>query len=152
MISLKGILLLYFFIGFISDIALNYLSRQSYSPKPVKALKIYFQRKTIKSGLMRLLISAFNAGLTIVVALIITMIISKFLFGFSHPLNFKSLFKFILLAFIIGYGADVFIYKTQLFGETLNPYYNASGGAGLWGALAFIFSILLAYTSIKMLI
>jgi hypothetical protein len=142
--SIIKIVLLYFFIGFISDLVLNYLSRQSYAPKSVKVLKLYFDRKNIKSDSLRHFISAINAGLTIVVALFITMIISKLFLGFIHPTNISELWRFILLAFIIGYIIDIIIFKIQLFGDTLNPYYK-SAGAGLWGAIAFIFSILTTY-------
>jgi len=144
MLSKKSIILMYFFIGFVSDLILNYLSVQDYAPKPIKAMEFYFKRKTIKNKLLRDLISASYAGLTIVVAVIITMIISSGLFGFSHPLRLKQLYKFMITAFIVGYIMDVIIYKIQLFGDSLNPYYEATG-AGLWGALAFIFSILTVY-------
>ena len=149
--SLIGILLLHFFIGFISDIGLNYLSRQSYATGPIKALEIYFKRKSIKGEPQRTIISAVNAGLTIMVALIFTMLISIILFGFTYPMKIKQLFKFVILAFIIGYALDYIIYKTQLFGKSLNPYYKVTG-AGLWGALAFVFSILLGYACIKMFV
>ncbi len=151
MISIKAILLLYFFIGFISDLFLNYLSRQSYAPNPIKALEIYFKRKSIKGELARTIVSAFNAGLTIVLALIITMLLSKICLGFYHPMRLDQLYRFILLAFIVGYIADIIIYKMQLFGESLNPYYKETG-AGLWGAIAFIFSVLICYGLVKMLI
>jgi hypothetical protein len=144
MISLEGIISLHFYIGFISDLVLNYLSRQSYSPKSIRTLEVYFMRNTIKSELFRNIVSATNAGFTIVGALIITMLFSKMIFGFTHPIVYKQLYLFIPLAFIIGYIADIFIYKTQLFGKTLNSYYKDSG-SGLWGALAFIFSILTSY-------
>ena len=138
------IILVYFFIGFISDLVLNYLSRQSYAPSAIKALEFYFDRKTIKSKNFRDFMSAFNAGITIVAALMVTMFISKTLLGFTHPISFNELRQFIFIAFIIGYATDVIIYKVQLFGKTLNPFYEIAG-AGLWGALAFIFSIVVGY-------
>ena len=146
MSSLKNIVLLYFFIGFFSDFILNYLSRQtsSYIPKTIKVLEYYFDRKTIKNAPLRHIISGINAGLTIVGALLITMLLSKLIFGFIHPNNVSQLWRFILIAFCTGYAADVLIYKTQLFGDTLNPYYKLAG-AGVWGALAFIFSILISF-------
>jgi len=143
------IIFVYFFIGFISDLVLNYLSRQSYVPSAVKALEIYFDRKTIKSKVLRDFISAFNAGVTIVAALLVTMLISKTLLDFIHPTSLNELRKFIFIAFIVGYAMDVIIYKLQLFGKTLNPFY-AIAGAGLWGALAFLFSIGLGYFLLKL--
>ena len=143
------ILLLNFFIGFVSDIGLNYLSRQSYSPESIKALEFYFKRKTIKTEPARTIISAINAGLTVLICLMVIMVISKLLFGFAFPTSLKQLYPYLPLTFLLGYLADVLIYKMELFGDTLNPYYKASGGAGLWGALSIIFSVLLSYILIK---
>jgi hypothetical protein len=154
------ILLLYFFIGFFSDLVLNYLSRQTYAPATVKALEIYFERKEIKSASWRAIISGVNAGLTIVGVLLIVMGLYKMTSTSTstsvsstsasswHPTTPKQLLYFLLLAFPLGWIADVIIYKTQLFGPSLNPYYKIAG-AGLWGALAFIFSIVVAYFLVK---
>lgn len=157
------ILLLYFFIGFFADLVLNYLSRQTYAPATVKALEIYFERKEIKSASWRAIISGVNAGLTIVGVLLIVMGFFKLTSASTsststsasstgtsawHPTTPKQLLYFLLLAFPIGWAADVIIYKTQLFGPSLNPYYKIAG-AGLWGALAFIFSILVSYFLLK---
>ena len=154
------ILLLYFIIGFLADLVLNYLSRQTYAPATVKALEIYFERKEIKSASWRAIISGVNAGLTIVGVLLIVMGVYKLTIASAsstsastsasiwHPTTPKQLLYFLLLAFPIGWAADVIIYKTQLFGPSLNPYYKIAG-AGLWGALAFIFSILVSYFLLK---
>ena len=147
------ILLLYFIIGFLADLVLNYLSRQTYAPATVKALEIYFERKEIKSASWRAIISGVNAGLTIVGVLLIVMGVYKLTLASAssttwHPTTPKQLLYFLLLAFPIGWAADVIIYKTQLFGPSLNPYYKIAG-AGLWGALAFIFSILVSYFLLK---
>ena len=135
---------IYFFIGFISDIVLNYLSRQTYAPASIRALKVYFFRSSIKNMYIRDLVSAINAGLTILAALLLTMGLSQMIFNFYHPHSFQELIRFLALAFPIGYAMDIFIYKTELFGPTLNPFYKIAG-AGLSGALAYIFSILVAY-------
>ena len=142
--------ILYFFIGFVSDIVLNYLSRQTYAPAPIKALKVYFFRPGIKNALVRDMVSATFAGLTIVAALLLTMVFSKLIFKFSHPRSLPQLYRFLLLAFPIGYLMDILIYKTELFGPTLNPFYKIAG-AGFWGAMAYIFAIIIAYISIKVL-
>jgi hypothetical protein len=134
-------LFIYFLIGFISDIILNILSRQSFSPPSIKALKVYFLRPNIKNALLRDFVSAANAGLTIVAAIIPTMFLSWIVFNFHTPHSLSQLFRFILFAFPAGYLLDVFIYKTMLFGPTLNPFYKIAG-AGFSGAAAFIFAIL----------
>jgi hypothetical protein len=139
---------IYFIIGFISDILLNYLSRQAYVPDSIKALKVYFLRTSIKNAHVRDLVSATNAGLTIVAALLPTMVLSHVFFNFYHPRSFSQLLRFLLLAFPIGYAMDLIIYKTEIFGPTLNPFYKIAGVGG-WGAAAFLFSIVVAYAIIK---
>jgi hypothetical protein len=131
---------IYFFIAFFSDIFLNVLSRQSYAPASIKVLKVYFLRPSIKNSVIRDLVSAINAGLTIAAAIIITMSLSDLIFNFAHPRTLPQLFKFLLIAFPLGYLMDIFIYKTELFGPTLNPFYKIAG-AGFWGAMSFIFAI-----------
>jgi hypothetical protein len=135
---------LYFFIGFFSDIVLNYLSRQAYAPVSITALKVYFDRPSIKNSVIRDIVSAINAGLTVLVGIVMTMLLSYVIFNFAHPQTLAQLYRFLLLAFFVGYGLDVFIYKTAFFGPTLDPFYKIAG-AGFWGAAAFIFSILVAY-------
>ena len=68
--SILYIVVVYFFIGFFSDVILNYLSRQTFSPDSIKALNVYFMRKSILSPFVRDIVSAIYAGLTIVVILI----------------------------------------------------------------------------------
>jgi hypothetical protein len=137
-------LLLYFFVGFISDLILNYLSQQSYVSASIKALNIYFKRPGIKNSFIRDMVSATNAGLTIVAAILVTMFLSHYFYNFYHPRSLNQLARFLLVAFPVGYIMDIVIFKTELFGSSLNPFYKIAG-AGFWGAMAFIFSILISY-------
>lgn len=121
-----------FCVAFISDIVLNDLSHFNI----LKSLKSYFNNQSIIK-------CACNAGLTILCALLINMVFSYFLFGFIVPNNFKQLFYFCGLAFGIGYLMDVFIYKLNIF-DGLTNYYKTFG-VGLWGAIAFEFSIIISY-------
>jgi len=143
------ILLIYFFIAFNSDLLLNYLSRQTYAPASIRALKIYFLRKGIENSHLRDFVSATNAGLTVVLAVMITLFLAKVFFNMSHPRSLKELLRFLLIAFPVGYLMDVAIYKTQFFGPTLNPFYKIAG-AGFWGAMSFIFAILACYSILKL--
>ena len=140
----NSLVTIYFFIGFVSDLILNYLSRQTYAPASIKALEVYFLRPSIKSPGKRILISAIDAGLTIVVAILLTMLLSYLLLNNAYPTykRLSELIKFLIIAFIVGYIMDVIIYKTELFGPTLTPFYKIAG-AGFWGAAAFIFSIII---------
>lgn len=123
-----------FAVSFMSDIILNDLSTNF---NIVTSLKSYFYKQSIIK-------SAFDAGMTILFALVITMIFSYLLFGFVIPNTFTNLIYFCILAFFIGYILDILIYKFQIFGNRLNIYYKTLG-AGFWGGLAFVFSIVISY-------
>ena len=125
-------ILINFFVSFFSDIVLNDLSKY----KSLKSLQPYFNNQSIIK-------CAFVAGLTVVIALLINMGCSYFLFSFIVPTNFIQLTCFCILAFFIGYLIDIFIYKFNII-DGLTKYYKAFG-AGLWGAVAFVFSIVISY-------
>ena len=122
-----------FSVAFVSDIVLNDLSIHF---NLLKSLQPYFHNQSI-------LKCAFDAGLTVVIALLITMLFSYYLFGFDVPNKSKQLIYFCILAFVLGYIIDIVIYKFKLF-NGLDNYYKIYG-AGLWGGIAFVFSILISY-------
>ena len=134
-------IIIVFIVSALSDILLNVLSKNSlikkYNFKIILSLIPYFKNKSVIQ-------SAVYAGITIIVALLINMFISKNVFGFYIPNNNIELVKFICIAFPLGYIIDIAIDNYKIFGNSLNLYYKTAG-AGLWGALAFIFSILISY-------
>ena len=133
-----------FMVGFISDLVLNDLSR-SYPPHTtIGSLRTYFKRKSIVEA-------AVYAGITIVTALAITVVITKYMYGIVVPDNMTSLFYFSLLGYGVGYMLDVIIDKMKIFGDSLDPYYEIAG-SGHWGAIAFIFSVVLSYIIQKIII
>ena len=127
-------ILINFFVSFFSDIVLNDLSRFNII-KTLQSLQGYFKQSIIKC--------AFVAGLTVVIALLINMALSYLLFSFMVPSNLLQLTCFCILAFFIGYLMDIIIYRFKLI-DGLTNYYKAFG-AGLWGAVAFVFSIVISY-------
>ena len=127
-------ILLNFLVGFFSDIGLNLTNL-------VPSLKPYFKNKTIMG-------SALYAGLTILVALFVTMVLSSMIFGFLTPLQMEQFYKFIILTAIVGYLADWYIYKAKVFGSDLDQYYK-SLGIGFWGSAAFIVSVTASYFLVK---
>jgi len=137
-----------FIVSAISDIILNFLSKKSltkkYNLKIILSLNSYFKNKSMIQ-------SAIYAGITIIIALLINMLISKNILGFFIPDNNNELIKFICIAFPLGYIIDVLIDKYKIFGNELNLYYKVAG-AGLWGALAFIFSIIISYLIQKIMV
>jgi len=127
-------LFLNFCVSFSSDIVLNDLSTHF---NIIKTLQPYFQNESI-------LKCALDAGITVSIGIIITMFFSYFLFGFLSPNTFVQLIYFCIIGFLIGYILDILIYKLHIFGNRLDTYYKAFG-AGLWGAIAFVFSIIISY-------
>jgi hypothetical protein len=121
-----------FVVSFLSDIVLNKLSTHY-----ITSLRPYFYNQSI-------LKCAFDAGLTVLVGLAITMLISFLLLGFTVPSNLITLFYFCSIAFVIGYLLDILIYKTKVFGDRLTLYYKTYG-AGWLGAFAFVFAIVISY-------
>ena len=127
-------LLLNFSVSFISDITLNDLSSHY---GILTSLKPYFLNQSI-------ILSAIVAGITIVIALLLNMFFSYFLFGFLIPKNNIGLLYFCLLAFFLGYIIDVYIDKMKIFGNRLDKFYKEIG-SGFWGAVTFIFCIVISY-------
>jgi len=133
-------ILINFFVSFLSDIILNDLANKKIMDtgfKIIYSLKPYFQDKSI-------IISGIYAGLTIIVSLAFVMLLSKIILGFYEPTNSYTLLQFLFLSFVIGYFIDILIEKLDIFGKSLHPYYKEAG-SGFWGAVAFIFSIVISF-------
>lgn len=129
-----------FIVSFISDIVLNDIANKKLNflnSKIIDSLKIYFEKKSI-------IISGIYAGITIAFSLIIVTLFSKLFYNFYLPDDIQKLFKFNILAFILGYIIDILIDKLDIFGKSLHKYYDIAG-SGFWGAVAFIFSINISY-------
>lgn len=130
--KLSTFLFINFIVSFFSDIVLNDLSKSV-----IPSLKPYFHNQSI-------ILSAIYAGITIEIALFITIGCFYLLFHSFVPNTLKMLSFFCIIAFIVGYIADIFIDKMHIFGNRLDEYYKKLG-AGFWGATAFLFSILISY-------
>lgn len=140
-------ILLNFIISAVSDVVLNLIANINNiqnTSRIIAALKPYYKTKTM-------LEAAVYAGLTIVIALIITMVICKLLIGVIVPSNNMELLKFLAIAFISGFIIDKLIYKLKIFGNTLDEYYKEAG-SGFWGALSFVFSIAISYLIMQVVI
>jgi hypothetical protein len=144
--------------GQLDEEALFYLQSRGISKQSAQAMLLYafaadviatIQHSGIKSyfDLHSPITTAIYAGLTVVSVLIVNILLASILFKFSIPTNISQLFIFILIAYPLGYFADIFIYKYSVFGNELDEYYETTG-AGVWGALAFVFAIIVSYTLI----
>ena len=131
--------LILFIVTFICDLILNFLSRQSLVPKSIKALKSYFDYYN------NITLTGVYASITVIVCYLITALVTYLLFQFCVPMNMTQLYMFLLMAAPVGYIADIIIYKAKIFGTTLDPFYKEAG-SGLYGALSFIFAIVISFT------
>ena len=124
-----------FLIGFFSDIVLNLLASQDI--QLLKTLKPYFANKSVAKA-------ALYAALTVIIIVGIIMSIFKMTYDKylpdidSHMHN--EIVVYLLITFIIGFIADIVIYKINIFPK-LKLYYQKVG-KGLWGALAILFSVI----------
>ena len=129
-------------IAFFSDILLNILANSNL--KILNEYKIYDSLRTLKPYFQNksMFLAAFYALLTVVI--IVGSIMKTF-----HIMNDKYLPEskkeyviFLVISFLIGYIGDIIIYKINIFPK-LKQYYRVVG-KGLWGALAILFSIIIA--------
>jgi len=127
-------------IAFFSDILLNILANSKlfqYSGlfNKIRTLKPYFQNKSM-------FLAAFYALLTVVIIIGIIMKTFHIIHDKYLPESKKEYFIFLVISFLIGYLGDIIIYKINIFPK-LKQYYRVVG-KGLWGALAIVFSIIIA--------
>jgi hypothetical protein len=138
--------ILLFIVSFICDLMLNFSSHNKYISsqlKAIDALRYYFDANNF-------MICGIYAGLTLVFAMTINIIITQLLFKIDVPTNMQELCKILVIGFIVGYFLDICIYKIKIFGNLLDPFYKEAG-VGLLGACAFDFAILCTYVLSKIL-
>lgn len=148
-----------FCVSFVSDLVLNDLVRKPlanyHSSVIIKSLEGYFKEKSI-------LVAGVYAGVTVVLAYVMLMLIWHTLGGRTLParevvysnLTTASVAGFgyeLITAFILGYAIDILIHKMGIFGTSLDNYY-AVAGSGFWGALAFVFAIIITYALLRVLV
>lgn len=129
-------------IAFLSDIILNILATKNikflekYSfMDSLKTLKPYFLNKSPIQA-------AFYALLTVIIIVGIIMKLFQIYYDKYLPENKKEIFIYLVISFIVGYVGDILIYKLDIF-PRLKTYYRVVG-KGLWGAIAIVFSVLVA--------
>jgi len=131
-----------FVVTFVCDLILNFLSRQSFVPRSIKALKSYFDYYN------NIILTGVYASITVIVCYLITALITFFIFNYYVPTNMNQLYMILLIAAPVGYISDIIIYKAKIFGSQLDSFYKEIG-SGLSGAVAFIFAIVISFFLIK---
>lgn len=132
-------LFIIFVVSAIADIALNDLTNTQLgrTSRIITALLDYFKGKLI-------LESAAYAGITVVVATMIVMVITAQLLEFTVPTTWEQLGVAMAIAYGVGYALDVAIERLKIFGNTLDRYYRAAG-AGHWGAISFEVALVVTF-------
>ena len=129
-------------IAFVSDILLNLLVNSNV--KILHEYKIYDSLKTLKPYFQNksMFLAAFYALLTVII--IVGLIMKTF--HITHdkylPESINEYVIFLVISFLIGYIGDIIIYEINIFPK-LKQYYRVVG-KGLWGALAILFSVIIA--------
>jgi hypothetical protein len=130
-----------FFVSYVSDNVLNDLSK--YMPyKAFTSLAPYFKNKSI-------VVAGIYAGITVAFATTLLLLFTRFFLNTYLPVTNSDFALTILIAYIIGYALDVFIYKMNLF-DNLEPFYKIVG-AGNGGALSFLFSLVISFITLHVL-
>jgi hypothetical protein len=130
-----------FFVSYVSDNVLNDLSK--YTPyKAFTSLAPYFKNKSI-------VVAGIYAGITVAFATTLLLLFTRFFLNTYLPVTNSDFALTILIAYIIGYALDVFIYKMNLF-DNLEPFYKIVG-AGNGGALSFLFSLVISFITLHVL-
>ena len=111
--------------GAVADIALNDLSKMNNFAN----LRPYFEDKYITQA-------ALYAGTTTLIGSIVVFIMTTVTFGYTIPTNLVQTIFTLCVAFMIGYGLDVFIHKKKMF-KGLDEYYKEHG-SGFWGAVSLV--------------
>lgn len=132
-------LFIIFVVSAVADIALNDLTNTQLgrTSRIITSLLDYFKGKLI-------LESAAYAGLTVVVATMILMVITAHLIGFTVPTTWEQLGVAMVIAYGVGYALDVAIERLKIFGNTLDRYYRVAG-AGHWGAISFEVALVVTF-------
>jgi len=133
---LAKFIVVHFLVGCASDIALNDLTNY-YDIPILKSLKPYFYKESIVK-------SSLAAGLTISMALFLNMLVSYLTLGIIKPRNLTELTYFSMIGFCLAYLIDIAIDRFKIFGDRLDTYYKEVG-AGFWGAMAYLFSLIVSY-------
>jgi hypothetical protein len=77
------------------------------------------------------------------------LIFNRLFLNTYFPTTNSDFVVMILVAYVIGYVLDVFIYKMNIF-DNLQPFYKTVG-AGNGGALSFLFSLIISFISLRAL-
>ena len=130
-----------FCVSYVSDNVLNDLSK--YTPyKAFTSLAPYFKNKSI-------VVAGIYAGITVAFATTLLLLFTRFFLNTYLPVTNSDFALTILIAYVIGYVLDVFIYKMNLF-DNLEPFYKIVG-AGNGGALSFLFSLVISFITLHVL-
>ena len=110
-------LLFNFIVSMVADIVLNDISRpplsSQFPSKSIQSLFPYFENKSI-------LVAGIYAGLTVLIATCVLVLITKKLYGWYVPTNWNQFMIMSFIAFLLGYAIDILIEKANLFGSSLN--------------------------------
>lgn len=129
-----------FCVSYVSDNVLNDLSK--YAPyKAFTSLAPYFKNKSI-------VVAGIYAGLTVVFATILLLLFNRLFLNTYFPESRSEFIITIVIAYVIGYALDVFIYKMNIF-DDLQLFYKTVG-AGNGGALSFLFSLFISFIVLKL--
>ena len=130
-----------FCVSYVSDNVLSDLSKYTHV-KAFTSLAPYFKNKPI-------VLAGIYAGITVAFATTLLLLFNRLFLNTYLPTTNSEFAATILIAYVIGYLLDVFIYKMNIF-DNLEPFYKIVG-AGNGGALSFIFSLIVSFITLHVI-
>lgn len=130
-----------FCVSYVSDNVLSDLSKYTHV-KAFTSLAPYFKNKPI-------VLAGIYAGITVAFATTLLLLFTQQFLNTYLPTTNSEFAATILIAYVIGYALDVFIYKMNIF-DNLEPFYKIVG-AGNGGALSFLFSLIVSFITLHVI-
>ena len=130
-----------FCVSYVSDNVLSDLSKYTHV-KAFTSLAPYFKNKPI-------VLAGIYAGITVAFATTLLLLFTQQFLNTYLPTTNSEFAATILIAYVIGYALDEFIYKMNIF-DNLEPFYKIVG-AGNGGALSFLFSLIVSFITLHVI-
>ena len=145
MVIIVAFILINFIVSVISDIFIQYFTYLPNANARLKSLKPYYKSYGKRKAIIL-------AGLTVCTLLVIHLLLFKIIFGVYLPTrSTKLIMYFIISSFILGYITDYIINTQHIFGHSLDKYYKIKY-AYVWGMMAYVFSIIISYNILFILL
>jgi hypothetical protein len=135
-------------VSAVSDIVLNYFSKQNNANATLKSLRPYYNKYGD-------ILSPILAGVTVIVVYLINVALFQIIIKTLSKSHVKMIERsgrnitiFLFLAVILGILADILIHNLHVFGNSLDQYYKRPFSYG-WGFVSYLFALAITTVILK---